>query len=91
MTDPDENDGEDIEEVDEFDLRPDEQKRDYNRINASIWVRNMMNTFQLFAMIFGCAFFFGMMFRTVITFSIIGTDEARAQMKGERLLQKAER
>lgn len=37
----------------------------------------MMNTFQLFAMIFGCAFFFGMMFRTVITFSLIGADKAR--------------
>jgi len=58
-------------DLDEFDLRPQDQKRDFNRINASIWVKNIMNSLKLFFMIFGCAFFFGMIFRTVITFSII--------------------
>ena len=76
-------DQEEQQDLDEFDLRPEDQKRDYNRINATIWVRNMFHSFKLFSMIFGCAFFFGMAFRTVITFTVIDfskplpTEEAR--------------
>jgi len=62
--------------MDEFDLRPDEQKRDINRINTTLWIRNVLKALSLFFVIFGCAYFFGMLFRTVITFSLTYESEA---------------
>jgi len=40
-------------------------------------------------MIFGCAFFFGMLFRTVITFSLIGTAHDDHLSSTSRLLEES--
>lgn len=50
-----------------------------------------MNTLQLFSMILGCAFFFGMLFRTVITFSVIVSEVINQEVAPEILPPAGER